>query len=93
MTQIGMRDLRHRLREYLARVEAGEAFDVTIYGRPVAQLRPVAGGQPTLAQLVAEGRVTPAANPPTNHLPPATASTTGITATAALVAERRRDKR
>lgn len=93
MTQIGMRELRHRLREYLARVEAGEGFEVTLFGRPVAQLRPVLDGPTTLPRLVAEGRVTPARNPDTTSLPEAVAPTTGTTATAALLAERRGDER
>ncbi len=41
MTKVGMRDLRHRLRDYLRRVEAGEAFEVTSFGRTVAHLGPV----------------------------------------------------
>ena len=93
MNQIGMRELRHRLREYLARVEAGEGFEVTLFGRPVAQLRPVVGGRPTMAQLVAEGRVTPPVNPDTATLPRAVAATTGTGATDALLSERRGDGR
>lgn len=93
MNQIGMRELRHRLREYLARVEAGEGFEVTVFGRPVAQLRPVNGGRPTLAQLIAEGRVTPPLDPDTKHLPAAVPPTAGTTATAALLAERGGDQR
>lgn len=88
-----MRELRHRLREYLARVEAGEGFEVTVFGRPVAELRPVVGRRPTLSQLVAQGRVTPAQNPDTTSLPHALASTTGTSATAALLAERLGDER
>jgi prevent-host-death family protein len=93
MYQVGMRELRHRLREYLARVEAGEDFEVTVFGRPVAQLRPIAGGPPTLSQFIAEGRVTPPLSPDTTRLPQAAPSTTGIGATAALLAERRGDSR
>jgi prevent-host-death family protein len=93
MTQIGMRELRHRLREYLTRVEGGEAFEVTVFGRPVAQLRPVAGSPATLRQLIAEGRVTPAINPDTSTLPQAATVTTGTSATDALLAERRGDLR
>lgn len=88
-----MRELRHRLREYLARVEAGEGFEVTVFGRPVAQLRPMVGIQHTMAKLVAEGRVTPPVNADTATLPPAVAATTGTGATAALLAERRGDGR
>jgi prevent-host-death family protein len=93
MNQIGMRELRHRLREYLARVEAGEGFEVTVFGRPVAQLRPVVDGPPTLSQLVAEGRVTPPLNPDTRDLPLVLEPTTGTSATAALLTERRGDPR
>lgn len=93
MDQIGMRELRHRLREYLARVEAGEGFEVTVFGRPVAQLRPVNSARPTLAQLIAEGRVTPPLNADTKHLPAAVPPTAGLTATAALLTERGGDVR
>jgi prevent-host-death family protein len=93
MEQVGMRELRHRLREYLARVEAGESFEVTLFGRPVAQLRPTAGERPSMARLIAEGRVTPPLNPNTTQLPPRVASTTGTSASAALIAERRADLR
>jgi prevent-host-death family protein len=87
-----MRELRHRLREYLARVEAGEDFQVTVFGRPVAELRPVQTGK-GLEQLVAEGRVTAALNPDTASLPPLARATSGITASEALIAERRGDPR
>jgi prevent-host-death family protein len=93
MDQVGMRELRHRLREYLARVEAGERFEVTVFGRPVAQLRPVATAPPTLARLVERGQVTPALNPDTLRLPSLIPPTTGTTATEALLAERRGDLR
>lgn len=88
-----MRELRHRLREYLARVEAGEGFEVTVFGRPVAELRPVVGRPVTWAELVAQGRLTPPVHPDTTQLPPALAATTETTATAALLAERRGDPR
>jgi antitoxin (DNA-binding transcriptional repressor) of toxin-antitoxin stability system len=93
MEQVGMRELRHRLREYLARVEAGEGFEVTLFGRPVAQLRPTGGDRPTMARLIAEGRVTRALVPNTTPLPPPVPSTTGKTASAELLAERRSDRR
>jgi prevent-host-death family protein len=93
MDRVGMRELRHRLREYLARVEAGERFEVTVFGRAVAQLRPVTGARPTLARLIEEGQVTSALNPDTSQLPPLVAATTGGSATAALLAERKGDLR
>ncbi len=38
MEQIGVRELRQQASRYLRRVEAGESFLVTDYGRPVAVL-------------------------------------------------------
>lgn len=38
MEQIGVRELRQHASRYLRRVEAGESFLVTDYGRPVAVL-------------------------------------------------------
>ena len=88
-----MRDLRHRLREYLGRAQAGESFEVTVFGRPVAVLGPLPTGRPTWAQLIASGRLTPPANPDTRSMPPRRPPTTGVTATQALLAERRADER
>jgi prevent-host-death family protein len=93
MSEVGMRELRHRLREYLGRAQAGESFEVTVFGRPVAGLGPLAARRPTWAQLVASGRLTPPANPDTNTMPPRRQPTTGISATEALLAERRADDR
>ena len=47
----------------------------------------------TLATLIAEGRVTPALDPDTESLPMPVPSSTKITATATLLAERERDQR
>jgi prevent-host-death family protein len=93
MEQVGMRELRHRFRHYLARVDAGEGFEVTLFGRPVAVLAPLPGARPTLARLIEEGKVTPAVNPDTSRLPSAEPTSTGRTATKALLAERRGDRR
>jgi prevent-host-death family protein len=41
MQRIGVRDLRQQASRYLKRVQAGEAFEVTDNGRPVARLVPV----------------------------------------------------
>lgn len=86
-------ELRHRLREYLSRAEAGESFAVTVFGRPVAVLGPIAARRPTWAHLVASGRLTPPANPDTRALPSTYPPSTGTTATDALLAERRADDR
>ncbi len=88
-----MRELQHRLRHYLKRAEAGEAFEVTSFGRAVARLGPPENGQDTWARLVADGKVTPPVRPDTTALPPALAATTGSSATETLLAERRDDPR
>ena len=93
MEQVGMRELRHRLRHYLARVDAGEGFDVTVFGRPVAHLGPLTPRRQTLARLVEEGKVTLATKADTSSLPTPAPVTTGMTATEALLAERREDTR
>jgi len=93
MEQVGMRELRHRLRHYLARVDAGERFEVTLFGRPVAHLGPLTLRQATMARLVEEGKVSPASEPDTSTLPRPVSVTTGTTATEALLAERWGDAR
>jgi prevent-host-death family protein len=57
--QVGVRQLRQNLSQYLRRVRAGEHFEVTESNVPVAILAPLPGGG-ALARLVAEGRVVPA---------------------------------
>ena len=93
MNCVGMRELRHHLREYLSRVEAGERFEVTVFDRSVAELGPVPVGQSSLDQLIAEGRVTPPLRNQTTELPEPYPVTTGTMATQALLAERRSDTR
>lgn len=88
-----MRELRHRLREYIARVQAGERFEVTSFGQPVARLLPSDRRPVGLAQLIAEGRVTPAQDPDTTSFPMPLAPTTGVGATETLLAERDADPR
>jgi prevent-host-death family protein len=46
MTRVGVRELRQRASELLRRVEAGESFEVTDRGRPVAVLGPVRDARP-----------------------------------------------
>ncbi len=88
-----MRQLRHRLRHYLARVDAGSSFEVTVFGRPVARLKPLDARPGTLERLIEEGKVTPASNPDTGNLPQPASVVTTVTATEALLAERRSDPR
>src|SRR2546427_582266 len=57
MTTVGVRELRQRASELLRRVEAGEVFEVTDRGRPVAVLGPLPPGA-ALDRLRASGDVT-----------------------------------
>ncbi|MBI4729325.1 MAG: type II toxin-antitoxin system prevent-host-death family antitoxin [Acidobacteria bacterium] len=59
MTQVGVRELRQRASELLRRVEAGEVFEVTDRGRPVAVLAPLRDRTP-LDRLRALGELEPA---------------------------------
>jgi prevent-host-death family protein len=62
---VGLRELRHRTGEVLARVRHGETIDVTEHGRLIARIVPAGERQPTpiLARLVASGRATLARRP------------------------------
>jgi prevent-host-death family protein len=55
MDQIGVRELRQHASRWLRRVVAGESFEVTDRGRPVALLIPVPGDE-GIDALVAAGR-------------------------------------
>lgn len=57
MERIGVRELRQHASRYLARVGAGEAFEVTDRGRPIAVLSPIQSDR--WDDLVASGRVLP----------------------------------
>ncbi len=54
---VGVRDLKARLSEYLERVTRGEVITVTSRGRPVAQIVPVLG-RDNLERGLAEGWIT-----------------------------------
>jgi prevent-host-death family protein len=57
--EVGIRALRDRLSEFVARVRAGEELVVTDRGRAVARLVPVGHERP-LDRLIREGVVEPA---------------------------------
>lgn len=42
MTSVGLRELKQNPSEVVARAEAGETIVITVQGRPVAQLMPLA---------------------------------------------------
>lgn len=56
---VGIRELKAKLSEYVARASAGELITVTDRGRPVAMLSPLLGTV-DLSSAVEEGWVTPA---------------------------------
>ena len=69
--RVGVRELRQNLSVYLRRVKAGETFDVTEHGRPVAQLRPRPVQLVSIVdRLIAEGRITPAKRRHADLAPP-----------------------
>lgn len=59
MADVGVRELKQRLSEYLDRAERGELVRVTERGRPKALLGPLPG-RARVEEGVAEGWITPA---------------------------------
>jgi len=59
MERIGIRELRQHASRWVRRAAAGESFEVTDRGRPVARLVPPAPLE-GVAKLRAEGRITEA---------------------------------
>ena len=77
MQRIGVRELRQHASRYLDRVRAGETVEVTDRGVLVALLVPPDAAQGARDQLVAQGRLKPAAGPlslPTRVRPRGTTS-------------------
>jgi prevent-host-death family protein len=57
--EVGVRELRGRLSDYLARVRDGEEVVITDRGMAVARIVPITGGR-SLDKAVADGLVSPA---------------------------------
>ena len=87
--RIGVRELRQHASRYLALVQRGEVVEVTDRGRLVARLVPAEDD--SWDQLVASGRVVPAADPDADLLsePPGDYGTTLSAALDALRADER----
>jgi prevent-host-death family protein len=83
---VGIRELRGSLSEYLARVRDGDELVVTERGKAVARIVPISGGR-ALDRAVADGVVTPAPTPERSR-PTERIRTRGIVSD--LVAEQRR---
>jgi len=68
--QVGVRDLKAHLSDYLDRAEEGETITVTAHGRPKAVLGPTAlstGSDPVkrrIEQAIREGWITPGKGKP-----------------------------
>jgi|SRR5665811_183611 len=69
LEQIGVRELRQHASAWLRRVEAGESFEVTDRGRPVARLVPAEAIE-GLRALRAAGRARPASGHLADAPPP-----------------------
>jgi prevent-host-death family protein len=61
--EVGVRELKQHLSEYLDRAERGQTITITERGRPKVLLVPLPGGGDRLADGIAEGWITPAAKP------------------------------
>jgi prevent-host-death family protein len=92
MREIGVRELKADLSKVLHRVDEGEQIRVTMRGRPVADIVPAGTrrGDERLRELVAAGRLTPAARPRPGRAP--RPLDTGRSASAIVLAEREDDR-
>jgi len=91
MTSVGVRELRQRASELLRRVEAGEVFEVTDRGRPVALLGPLPAGE-ELDRLRAFGELEEA-TVDLDELPEPLALPAGQEPPSSVLARLRRDER
>lgn len=87
---VGIRELKQHLSQYLARVRDGEEVIITDRGNPVARIAPVrrAALSPTLQRLVDEGRAVDKGPP--RFLPTPVSMTPGEKTSTDYVREQRR---
>lgn len=85
VAEVGVRELRDHLSQYLERVQRGEEVIVTDRGRAVARLGPTV--RTRLEELIEAGVVTPARKPKSDSLPQPVEFEGDV---AELVAEQRR---
>jgi prevent-host-death family protein len=92
MKQISVRQLRQHASVWLREVQAGESFEVTDRGRPVAMLVPRKLG--VLDQMIADGRAKPATGNLEEFLalPPLTPKA-GVPLPSEVLAQMRADER
>ncbi len=72
---VGIRELKQHLSEYVERASRGEHVRITLRGRPVAALGPLPGVN-RLEEGVAEGWITPGADEPPAPATPVPATRT-----------------
>ena len=60
---VGVRELKQHLSDYLDRAARGQIITITERGRPKVQLVPLPGGGDRLAEGIEEGWITAPANP------------------------------
>jgi prevent-host-death family protein len=60
---VGVRELKQHLSDYLDRAERGQVITITDRGRPKVLLVPLPGGGDRLVEGIAEGWITPAVKP------------------------------
>jgi prevent-host-death family protein len=90
--RIGVRELRQHASRWLERVEAGESFEVTSNGRPVARLVPIEADESVLERLVRTGQATRGTGRLTD-LPEPLPPTPGVPLPSEILDELRRDER
>jgi prevent-host-death family protein len=61
--QIGIRELRQRASEWVAKAKAGAVIVITDRGQPVAKLAPLAPNEHLRSRLIADGELIPATAP------------------------------
>ena len=66
LEKIGIRELRQHASRWVAKASAGATIQITDRGRPVARLVPADPVASTRDKLIAEGLLSPAANPRTS---------------------------
>ena len=57
MERIGISELHRHAGRWVRRAAAGESFEVTDRGRPVARLEPIPVGERGFERLIADGRI------------------------------------
>ena len=60
---VGVRELKQHLSDYLDRAERGQIITITERGRPKVLLVPLPGGGDRLAEGIEQGWITPAVKP------------------------------